>query len=108
MRGFPTSIPRTNLPGSRVDLEEETDEEEEPDSAPAKSDRPSAHAEAARQMAKAMAGGIQTGRRMNERVGTFLQKFIPRPASKCEFQKAACHPNIRDDIHCRCDPCLWW
>ena len=78
MRGFPTSIPRTNLPGSKVDLEEETDEEEEPDSAPAKSDRPSAHAEAARQMAKAMAGGIQTGRRMNERVGTFLQKFIPR------------------------------
>jgi len=78
MRGFPTSIPRTNLPGASVDLEEETDEEEEPDSAPAKSDRPSAHAEAARQMAKAMAGGIQTGRRMNERVGTFLQKFIPR------------------------------
>ena len=80
MRGFPTSIPRTNPPtklsGSKV--EEPLTEEEESDSASMKSDRPSAHAEAARQMAKAMAGGIQTGRRVNERVGTFLQKFIPR------------------------------
>jgi len=78
MRGFPTSIPRTNLPGSKADLEEETEVEDVPDSARVKSDRPSAHAEAARQMAKAMVGGIQTGRRMNERVGTFLQKFVPR------------------------------
>ncbi len=76
MRGFPTSLPRTKIPGSKV--EEPPTEEEESDSAPAKSDRPSAHAEAARQMAKAMVGGIQTGRRMNERVGTFFQKFIPR------------------------------
>ena len=82
MRGFPTSIPRTDpltkLPGSKVDLVEESEVEEESDSVPVKSDRPSAHAEAARQMAKAMVGGIQTGRRMNERVGTFFQKFIPR------------------------------
>jgi hypothetical protein len=82
MRGFPSSLPRTNppikLPGSKVDLEEETEVEEESASAPVKSDKPSAHAEAARQMAKAMVGGIQTGRRMNERVGTFFQKFIPR------------------------------
>ena len=29
-------------------------------------------------MAKAMVGGIQTGRRLNERVGSFLRGFIPR------------------------------
>ena len=82
MRGFPTSIPRTSpptkLPDSKVDFEEEDEVEDVSASAPVKSDKPSAHAEAARQMAKVMVGGIQTGRRMNERVGTFFQKFIPR------------------------------
>ncbi|MEO5886218.1 MAG: hypothetical protein ABIQ77_01015, partial [Anaerolineales bacterium] len=78
MRGFPTSLPRTKLSGPKVDLVEATDEEDESDSAPARAGGPSAHAEAARQMAKTMAGGIQSGRRMNERAGTFLQKFIPR------------------------------
>ena len=40
--------------------------------------KPSAHAEATRQMAKVMVGGIQSGRRVNERLGLFLRKFIPR------------------------------
>jgi hypothetical protein len=29
-------------------------------------------------MAKAMVGGIQTGRRLNERLGAFMRKFLPR------------------------------
>ena len=82
MRGFPTSIPRTNpptkLPDTKVEFEEDAEIEDVSTSSAVKSDKPSAHAEAARQMAKAMVGGIQTGRRMNERVGTFFQKFIPR------------------------------
>ena len=82
MRGFPTSIPRTSpptkLPDATVEFEEEVEVDDVSTSAPVKSDKPSAHAEAARQMAKVMAGGIQTGRQMNERVGTFFQKFIPR------------------------------
>jgi hypothetical protein len=40
--------------------------------------RPSAHAQATRQMAKVMVGGIQSGRHVNERLGTFLRRFIPR------------------------------
>ena len=40
--------------------------------------KPSAHAEATRQMAKVMVGGIQSGRRVNERLGVFLSRFIPR------------------------------
>ena len=40
--------------------------------------RPSAHAQATRQMAKVMVGGIQSGRRVNERLGVFLSRFIPR------------------------------
>jgi len=63
------------------DVEEEP-ETEEPVSVTASSalkpDRPDAHAIATRQMAKAMVGGIQTGRRLNERVSAFLRRFIPR------------------------------
>jgi hypothetical protein len=33
---------------------------------------------ATRQVAKAMVGGIQTGRRLNDRVGAFFQQFAPR------------------------------
>ncbi|HEY3476268.1 MAG TPA: hypothetical protein VGK56_16760, partial [Anaerolineales bacterium] len=40
--------------------------------------RSNAHATATRQVAKAMVGSIQTGRRANERVRGFLQKFLPR------------------------------
>jgi hypothetical protein len=54
-----------------------------------KSDKPSAHAEATRQIAKTVVGGIQTGRRVNERVGSFLQRFIPRllPSAGAEARK---------------------
>jgi hypothetical protein len=40
--------------------------------------KPDAHALATRQMAKAMVGGIRTGRRVNEGLRSFLQRFIPR------------------------------
>jgi hypothetical protein len=40
--------------------------------------KPSAHAQATRQMAKVMVGGIQSGRHVNERLGAFLRRFIPR------------------------------
>ncbi len=40
--------------------------------------KPNAHAEATRQMAKVMVGGIQSGRRVNEGIKSFLQRFIPR------------------------------
>lgn len=40
--------------------------------------KPTAHGEATRQMAKVMVGGIQTGRKMNEGLRSFFQRFIPR------------------------------
>ena len=49
--------------------------------------KPSAHAAATRQMAKVMVGGIQSGRRVNERLGTFLQRFIPRLLPGAEGQR---------------------
>lgn len=93
-RGFPPSIPRATptepkIESEEISVEETTPTKEEPDSAPAQSDKPSAHAEATRQMAKAMVGGIQTGRRVNERLGTFMQRFIPRllPSAEGESNK---------------------
>lgn len=90
-RSFPPSIPRVNLvePDSEPivqepieEVEEESLEEETPVAITAtsnpKEEKPGAHVEATRQMAKAMIGGIQTGRRVNERLGVFLQRFIPR------------------------------
>jgi hypothetical protein len=93
-RVFPPSIPRAKPPEPKVEALPETDvqsavefpTEEEPDSLESPPhfvgrlgrSRPGAHAEATRQMAKVVAGGIQTGRRANERLGTFLQRFIPR------------------------------
>ncbi|MGB8982585.1 MAG: hypothetical protein WCC12_11965, partial [Anaerolineales bacterium] len=80
--GFPASIPRAKPAEQKVELqgpleiEDKTPIEEEP--APLKDDKPSVPSEATRQMAKAMVGGIQTGRRLNERLRAFLQKFIPR------------------------------
>jgi len=95
VRGFPSSIPRSKSAEQKVELEEATPAAEEPDSVTASphlggmggESKPSAHAEAARQMAKAMVGGIQTGRRVNERVGTFLQRFIPRLLPGAETNK---------------------
>ena len=49
--------------------------------------KPSAHAVATRQMAKVMVGGIQSGRRVNERLGTFLQRFIPRLLPGADSQR---------------------
>jgi len=77
-RDFPSSIPRTKPLESDVELGEAIPTIQEADPALMKPERPSAHAEAARQMAKAMVGGIQSGRRLNERVRTILEKFIPR------------------------------
>ena len=67
------------FPAQKLNLKQKLKRRKSPNSARQRNQTgPSAHAEATRQMAKAMVGGIQTGRRMNERVGTFIQKFIPR------------------------------
>jgi hypothetical protein len=97
-RNFPPSIPRVNPVAPKIEPliaepDEELDEalEEEPEmeepvsvtASPqpgrtARRSKPDAHVIATRQMAKVMVGGIQTGRRMNERFGAFLQRFVPR------------------------------
>ena len=93
-RNFPPSIPRVQSVEPKIepiiageseepDAEFETAVETETpvsvaESNAAKAEKPNAHAEATRQMAKVMVGGIQTGRRVNERVGSFLRRFIPR------------------------------
>ena len=77
-RAFPSSIPRTRPLESNVKLTEAVPSIQEPDPPLMKPEKPSAHAEAARQMAKAMVGGIQSGRRVNERIRTLLARFIPR------------------------------
>jgi hypothetical protein len=101
-RSFPPSIPRAKQaepkiepviqPEPEVEEEEEDTEAEEPVSVQAhqtKAEKSDAHAEATRQMAKVMVSGIQTGRRVNERLGTFLQRFIPRllPGAEDESQQ---------------------
>ncbi len=91
-RGFPPSIPRAAPTGPKIESQEinvegTTPTKEEPEAAPAQADKPSAHAEATRQMAKAVVGGIQTGRRVNERLGTFMQRFIPRLLPSAESNK---------------------
>jgi len=91
-RLFPPSIPRvttseptsTPLPEPMSDMEDEQDEEvlEEPIVVEGRSRerraRSNAHAEATRQMAKVMVSGIKTGRRVNERLSGYFQRFIPR------------------------------
>ncbi|HLO31996.1 MAG TPA: hypothetical protein VK249_22795 [Anaerolineales bacterium] len=97
--GFPASIPRAKSPEPEIALEENAEienenpgEEELIQPAPRvrrrRVFRPNAHAEATRQMAKAMVGGIQVGRRANERLRAFLQKFIPRLLPSGEPNKA--------------------
>ena len=92
-RGFPSSIPRAKPaePLSTPLVETEVEEEQTDEPAPRIRRRrfrirTNAHAEATRQMAKTVVGGIQTGRRVNERVAAFVQRFVPRllpgPASK--------------------------
>jgi hypothetical protein len=89
-RSFPASIPRAQA--TEPSIPEEEIATTEPESAlveetvePAPRARRrrrginlNAHAEATRQMAKVMVGGIRTGRRANERLRTWLQRFIPR------------------------------
>jgi hypothetical protein len=92
-RVFPPSIPRAKPPQSKNEAISEIERQAEyeapldvkPDSASAESpphfvgrSKPGAHTEATRQMAKVVAGGIQSGRRVNERLGAFMQRFIPR------------------------------
>lgn len=89
-RGFPASIPRAKPVEQEVPVEEisvvekESSVEEEPIQPVSRVQRkkrlfrPNAHAEATRQMAKVMVGGIRSGRRVNERLRTFLQRFVPR------------------------------
>jgi hypothetical protein len=92
-RNFPPSIPRAQTvesvptpivaPPPQPEIKEEDDEDEvleEPivvESKPARV-KSNAHAEATRQMAKVMVGGIKTGRRVNERFASVMQKFLPR------------------------------
>jgi len=88
-RGFPSSIPRAQpltqastpeeIPvEEEIPLEEPVEVSPQPGKARRRRLRSNAHSAATRQMAKAMVGGIQTGRRVNEGVGSFLQRFIPR------------------------------
>lgn len=82
-RGFPASIPRTKsaeaIPTPIIEAEEAgTFEASPPPRRTRRDSRPSPHAVATRQMAKAMVGGIQTGRRLSERLRSSLRKFVPR------------------------------
>ena len=91
-RNFPPSIPRIKSVEQQIEepiIEEEIESDEEEEivdttsaspriEASAGGSKPDAHVMATRQMAKVMAGGIQTGRRVNESLRSFLQRFIPR------------------------------
>lgn len=94
-RSFPSSIPRAKPTAEPIveptpEEEHEIIEEAEAESLEGKSpilasatatpsaDKPDAHRIATRQMAKVMVGGIQSGRRVNESLRSFLQRFIPR------------------------------
>ena len=83
-RNFPPSIPRTKPLEPKIEpviLEEPEEDDPETEEAVPTSGKPArsnAHAEATRQMAKVVVGGIKTGRRVNERLAAFMQKFIPR------------------------------
>jgi hypothetical protein len=87
-RAFPSSIPRAKPVEQPAAVEETTlepppseppmEEAAPPGRARRRRVRTEASAAATRQVAKAMVGGIQTGRRVNERIGGFLQTFLPR------------------------------
>ena len=99
-RAFPSSIPRAKPPEPKAASEEMVPEEtrvgapvdtptETPVDPPAEVSarlgrarrrrlRSDASVAATRQVAKAMVGGIQTGRRVNERIGGLVRKFLPR------------------------------
>jgi hypothetical protein len=83
-RAFPSSIPRAKP--MEESMEEPIVEEAEPHvesppppgTARRRRRRSEASTAATRHVAKAMVGGIQTGRRVNERIGGFLRTFLPR------------------------------
>ena len=87
-RAFPSSIPRAKPVEQPAVMEEITAEDPEtaspveppppPGRARRRRLRSAASTEATRQVAKAMVGGIQTGRRVNDRIAGFLQTFLPR------------------------------
>jgi hypothetical protein len=86
-RGFPSSIPRARPAEQKAGLEEMAVEEtptaqplelSQPGRARRRRLRSNTSGVATRQVAKVMVGGIQTGRRVNERVRGFFQKFLPR------------------------------
>jgi len=89
VRGFPSSIPRAAKPVEQPVVVEETVGEDPvtdppveiappPGRARRRRLRSDASVAATRQVAKVMVGGIQTGRRVNERIGGFLRNFVPR------------------------------
>jgi len=96
-RSFPPSIPRAAPPEITSDenleevvdfLEEEAQVENDNLFSPkSKSEKPGAHAEATRQMAKVVADGIQTSRRLSDRIGDFLRGFIPKLIPNAETDK---------------------
>ncbi len=96
-RGFPASIPRAKPTAQEVPVEEFSEmekgalsEEEAIPPSPRRRRRlfkPEASAKATRQVAKVAVGGIQTGRRVNERLRAFFQKFIPRLLPGTEANK---------------------
>lgn len=87
-RGFPSSIPRAKPVEKPVVVENTVVEDEvkdppievpsQPGRARRRRLRSDASVAATRQVAKVMVGGIQTGRRVNERIGGFLRSFVPR------------------------------
>ncbi|HEY9528974.1 MAG TPA: hypothetical protein VIR02_17930, partial [Anaerolineales bacterium] len=89
-RGFPSSIPRAKPVEPAVVVEEIAAEDNgteqaepvqvppQPGRARRRRIRSDASVAATRQVAKVMVGGIQTGRRVNERIGGFLRGFLPR------------------------------
>ena len=91
-RGFPSSIPRAKPLEQSVVVEEAVVEDQsteqpaqveatpvpQPGRARRRRLRSNASSAATRHVAKAMVDGIQTGRRLNERIGGFLRNFLPR------------------------------
>ena len=88
VRGFPSSIPRAKPAEQNVPIEEPAVEAASPETPLEPSPPPGrarqrrlrfkTNSTATRQVAKAMVGGLQTGRRVNERFGSFLHRFLPR------------------------------
>jgi hypothetical protein len=114
-RVLPSSIPRlkpaeTKIEEPIADIEERVQEEPAEEEAVDvraspitetgdQQAKPNAHALATRQMAKVMVGGIQTGRRANERLRSYLNRFVPRllpgvdqPAGELPGQQAFSAP----------------